>query len=84
MVSENTLRGRVTELRILATKKADTMAFAIVETKGGKVEAILLPDVLALYLMRVARLGFMEFRGKIQESIEPGCRSFLVEQIIDS
>ena len=81
---EDAMRGRVQEVRVIATKKADTMAIATVETEGGKVEAILLPAVLALYLSRISQLGFMEFRGKLQECAEPDRRTFLVEQIIDS
>lgn len=82
-VQDDKLRGRVTEVRMLATKNAGAMAVATVETTEGKVDALLFPNVLNRYLLIISRLGFMEFFGKLQESEEEVERPvFVVEHVV--
>lgn len=79
---DDRLRGRVTEVRMLATRNAGAMAVATVETTYGTVDALLYPNVLSRHLPVISRLGLMEFFGKLQEREDEVERPvFIVEQV---
>lgn len=76
-----TITGRIIECRVLATRSSGPMAFAQIETDAGRVEAVLYPKIYTNCKSLLAKLGTLEFSGRL-DVVEEGRKQQLIVETV--